>query len=202
MPSRFHRRAADSLQRFAVTPQAQAGTYTVSGIPVDVTAADASTARDQAIVDGQRAALQKLVENMMGVGEGQADPVAQRRRNLRHGAGFRGGDRARVLRALCRFAHLPLPVRSGRPAGRPRAGGNAGHHDDAHARRAGAHHHGESADLRPAAVDGGAQQAGRRAAAASRRRALPGAGRGQDRSGVQRRAGATDAGAGAARNCS
>jgi hypothetical protein len=50
----------------AATPQAQAGTYTVSGIPVDVTAADAATARDQAIVDGQRAALQKLIENMMG----------------------------------------------------------------------------------------------------------------------------------------
>jgi len=32
-------------------PQALAGTYTVSGVPVDVTAADASAARDQAIVD-------------------------------------------------------------------------------------------------------------------------------------------------------
>ncbi|HEX6092361.1 MAG TPA: hypothetical protein VFZ07_03355 [Dongiaceae bacterium] len=59
----------------AVTPQARAGTYTVSGIPVDVTAADASTARDQAIVDGQRAALQKLVENMMGVEKDKEIPI-------------------------------------------------------------------------------------------------------------------------------
>jgi hypothetical protein len=60
---------------FAVMPQAQAGTYTVSGIPVDVTAADASTARDQAIVDGQRAALQKLVENMMGSEKAKQIPL-------------------------------------------------------------------------------------------------------------------------------
>ena len=60
---------------FAVMPQAQAGTYTVSGIPVDVTAADASTARDQAIVDGQRAALQKLVENMMGSEKAKEIPL-------------------------------------------------------------------------------------------------------------------------------
>lgn len=60
---------------FAVMPQAQAGTYTVSGIPVDVTAADASTARDQAIVDGQRAALQKLVENMMGAEKAKQIPL-------------------------------------------------------------------------------------------------------------------------------
>ena len=59
----------------AGTPQAQAGTYTVSGIPVDVTAADASTARDQAIVDGQRAALQKLVENMMGADKAKEIPL-------------------------------------------------------------------------------------------------------------------------------
>ena len=59
----------------AIMPQAQAGTYTVSGIPVDVTAADASTARDQAIVDGQRAALQKLVENMMGAEKAKQIPL-------------------------------------------------------------------------------------------------------------------------------
>ena len=59
----------------AGTPQARAGTYTVSGIPVDVTAADASTARDQAIVDGQRAALQKLVENMMGADKAKEIPL-------------------------------------------------------------------------------------------------------------------------------
>jgi hypothetical protein len=50
----------------AAAPQARAGTYTVSGIPVDVTAADAAAARDQAIVEGQRAALKVLIENMMG----------------------------------------------------------------------------------------------------------------------------------------
>ena len=60
---------------FAAAPQARAGTYTVSGIPVDVTAADASTARDQAIVDGQRAALQKLVENMMGSEKAKQIPM-------------------------------------------------------------------------------------------------------------------------------
>ena len=60
---------------FAAAPRAQAGTYTVSGIPVDVTAADASTARDQAIVDGQRAALQKLVENMMGAEKAKEIPL-------------------------------------------------------------------------------------------------------------------------------
>src|SRR5262245_21151671 len=47
-------------------PKTLAGTYTVSGIPVDVTADDAATARDQAILQGQREALKTLIENMMG----------------------------------------------------------------------------------------------------------------------------------------
>jgi hypothetical protein len=59
----------------AGAPPALAGTYAVSGIPVDVTAADAATARDQAIVDGQRAALQKLIENMMGSEKAQQVPL-------------------------------------------------------------------------------------------------------------------------------
>jgi hypothetical protein len=50
----------------AAVPQVRAATYTVSGIPVDVTAENAAAARDQAIVQGQRAALKALVENMMG----------------------------------------------------------------------------------------------------------------------------------------
>jgi hypothetical protein len=50
----------------AVAPDAAAGTYTVSGVPVDVTAADAASARDKAILDGQRLALKTLVENMAG----------------------------------------------------------------------------------------------------------------------------------------
>jgi hypothetical protein len=56
-------------------PQALAGTYTVSGVPVDVTAADASAARDQAIVEGQRAALKLLVENMMGAEKAAQVPL-------------------------------------------------------------------------------------------------------------------------------
>jgi len=55
-----------AMAMLVATPQARAGTYTVTGIPVDVTAENAAAARDQAIVEGQRAALKLLVENMMG----------------------------------------------------------------------------------------------------------------------------------------
>jgi hypothetical protein len=58
-----------------LSPRAEAGTYTVSGIPVDVTADDAATARDKAIIDGQRAALQKLVESMMGAEKAKSIPL-------------------------------------------------------------------------------------------------------------------------------
>jgi len=64
-----------SVAFLAMAPQARAGTYTVSGIPVDVTAADASAARDQAIVEGQRAALKALVENMMGAEKAAQIPL-------------------------------------------------------------------------------------------------------------------------------
>lgn len=40
--------------------------YVVSGVPVDVTAADAVTARDQAILEGQRKAFAMLMEQQLG----------------------------------------------------------------------------------------------------------------------------------------
>jgi hypothetical protein len=40
--------------------------YEVTGVPVDVTAADAATARDQAIVEGQRKAFTMLMERLLG----------------------------------------------------------------------------------------------------------------------------------------
>src|SRR5215470_11495116 len=43
-----------------------AAPYVVSGVPVDVTAADAATARDQAIVEGQRKAFSMLMEQLVG----------------------------------------------------------------------------------------------------------------------------------------
>ncbi len=50
----------------AVPPAVAAAPYVVSGVEVDVTAADPSTARDQAITEGQRKALQKLLEEQLG----------------------------------------------------------------------------------------------------------------------------------------
>jgi hypothetical protein len=43
-----------------------AAPYVVSGVPVDVTAADAATARDQAIAEGQRKAFGMLMQQLVG----------------------------------------------------------------------------------------------------------------------------------------
>jgi hypothetical protein len=43
-----------------------AAPYVVNGVDVDVTAADAATARDQAILEGQRKAFVKLMEQQLG----------------------------------------------------------------------------------------------------------------------------------------
>jgi hypothetical protein len=56
-------------------PPALAATYTVTGVPVDVTADNAAAARDQAITQGQRAALKLLVENMMGTEKAAQSPL-------------------------------------------------------------------------------------------------------------------------------
>jgi hypothetical protein len=47
-------------------PVLAAAPYVVSGVDVDVTAADAATARDQAIAEGQRKAFAKLMEQLVG----------------------------------------------------------------------------------------------------------------------------------------
>jgi hypothetical protein len=47
-------------------PADAAEPYEVTGVEVDVTAADAVTARDQAYVEGQRKALDKLLEQLVG----------------------------------------------------------------------------------------------------------------------------------------
>jgi len=47
-------------------PALAATPYVISGVPVDVTAADAATARDQAIVEGQRKAFSMLMEQLVG----------------------------------------------------------------------------------------------------------------------------------------
>jgi hypothetical protein len=44
--------------------------YTVAGVEVDVTAASAAEARDQAFAEGQRLALERLVEQLAGPGSG------------------------------------------------------------------------------------------------------------------------------------
>jgi hypothetical protein len=49
--------------------------YVVSGVPVDVTAADAATARDQAIVEGQRKAFAMLMERLLGAEEAVLIPT-------------------------------------------------------------------------------------------------------------------------------
>lgn len=41
--------------------------YLITGVPVDVTATDAATARDQAIVEGQRLGLKMLLEQLVGI---------------------------------------------------------------------------------------------------------------------------------------
>jgi hypothetical protein len=47
-------------------PALAAAPYVVSGVDVDVTAADSATARDQAIAEGQRKAFAKLMEQLVG----------------------------------------------------------------------------------------------------------------------------------------
>jgi len=47
-------------------PVLAAPPYEVKGVPVDVTAADAAAARDQAIVEGQRTAYRMLMEQLLG----------------------------------------------------------------------------------------------------------------------------------------
>lgn len=53
------------LAAWSVGPAA-AAPYVVTGVPVDVTAADAVTARDQAILEGQRKAFAMLMEQQLG----------------------------------------------------------------------------------------------------------------------------------------
>ncbi|MGH6932462.1 MAG: hypothetical protein ACREEE_08510 [Dongiaceae bacterium] len=54
---------------------AAARPYEVSGVNVDVTAADSATARDQAIIEGQRTALQMLVEDLVGAEKAAQVPL-------------------------------------------------------------------------------------------------------------------------------
>jgi hypothetical protein len=54
---------------------AAAPPYVVSGVPVDVTAADAAAARDQAIVEGQRQAFGMLMEQLLGPEQAAAIPT-------------------------------------------------------------------------------------------------------------------------------
>lgn len=54
---------------------AEARPYEVSGVEVDVTAADAAAARDQAIVEGQRTALQMLIEDLVGLEKAAQVPL-------------------------------------------------------------------------------------------------------------------------------
>jgi hypothetical protein len=56
-----------ALALFGSGPALAAEPYVVSGVPVDVTAADSATARDQAIVEGQRKAFSMLMEQLLGV---------------------------------------------------------------------------------------------------------------------------------------
>lgn len=56
-------------------PASAATPYVVSGVPVDVTAADAATARDEAIAQGQRAAFTKLMEQLLGAEQAAAIPT-------------------------------------------------------------------------------------------------------------------------------
>lgn len=64
-----------ALALFGCGPALAANPYVVSGVPVDVTAADAATARDQAIVEGQRKAFSMLVEQLVGADQAATIPV-------------------------------------------------------------------------------------------------------------------------------
>lgn len=69
MPVQIVRCLAGSLLLLLVAwsaAPAAAAPYVVSGVPVDVTAADAVAARDQAILEGQRKAFTMLMEQQLG----------------------------------------------------------------------------------------------------------------------------------------
>jgi hypothetical protein len=67
--------ALAALAAVACGPASAANPYVVSGVPVDVTAADAATARDQAIIEGQRKAFSKLMEQLVGAEQAATIPV-------------------------------------------------------------------------------------------------------------------------------
>lgn len=56
-------------------PAMAAPPYEVTGVAVDVTASDAATARDQAIVEGQRKAFAMLMERLLGAEQAAAIPT-------------------------------------------------------------------------------------------------------------------------------
>lgn len=59
----------------AVAVRAAAPPYEVTGVEVDVTASDAATARDQAIVEGQRKAFTMLMERLLGAEQAATIPT-------------------------------------------------------------------------------------------------------------------------------
>jgi hypothetical protein len=63
------------LMALCAVPARAATPYVVTGVPVDVTAADAATARDQAIVEGQRTAFTMLMEQLLGAEQAATIPT-------------------------------------------------------------------------------------------------------------------------------
>jgi hypothetical protein len=63
------------LMALGAAPAMAALPYEVMGVPVDVTAADAATARDQAIVEGQRKAFTMLMERLLGTEQAATIPT-------------------------------------------------------------------------------------------------------------------------------
>jgi hypothetical protein len=63
------------LMALGPAPAMAAAPYEVMGVPVDVTAADAATARDQAIVEGQRKAFTMLMERLVGTEQAASIPT-------------------------------------------------------------------------------------------------------------------------------
>jgi hypothetical protein len=65
------------LMALGSAPATAAAPYEVTGVAVDVTAADAATARDQAIVEGQRKAFTMLMERLVGTEQAPSIPTPE-----------------------------------------------------------------------------------------------------------------------------
>jgi hypothetical protein len=132
-------------------PALAAAPYVVSGVDVDVTAADSATARDQAIADGQRKAFAKLMEQLVGPDQAATIQTPSDSQLAGMVQDFEVESvGAAIVGALYRRPDLSLRRRLDRRHHRQAGRWDDGRHRRLRAVRPGAHAQRERADRQPA----------------------------------------------------